>query len=451
MSEVYEDFGGKRPKDEKKVKPKAKANKKEKPPVKPAVKPEPEREVRRDAVQHSSVQHSSAKHSSIAQFSAGGYELHHIGVLDGIRAVAILIVVWFHFWQQSWIMPVAGPVNLDWLPRNGAIMVDMMILLSGFCLFLPYAREMVYGERAAGTADFYVKRVARIAPSYYIAVAVALVIALIAGEYGNIGGMFGDLIPHIFFLHNWFPAASQMTHLNGVLWTVGVEVQFYLLFPLIVKYFKKNPMITYWAMVLVGLVSSWLIGHNFAVIDQSYWLNNTFTFASVYANGILGAYVYVAMTKDRKRNRAEGIFFTAAALACIWLYKILCQSRMSYISETKWQVDYRYLLSLVFLVFTVSTVLSARWFRAVWDNAVMRFLAEISFNLYIWHQYISVKLKDFHIPRYEGDVPPNMVGDTAWQWQYFIVCIVLSLAVATFMTYVVERPLAKLIRKRFSQ
>ena len=49
-----------------------------------------------------------------------------IGPLDGIRAVAVLMVVWYHFWQQSWLMPVAGPVNLDWMPRNGAICVDLM-------------------------------------------------------------------------------------------------------------------------------------------------------------------------------------------------------------------------------------------------------------------------------------------------------------------------------------
>ena len=41
------------------------------------------------------------------------YEIHHIGVLDGIRALAVLVVVWFHFWQQSWIMPHIGDVSLD--------------------------------------------------------------------------------------------------------------------------------------------------------------------------------------------------------------------------------------------------------------------------------------------------------------------------------------------------
>ncbi len=75
------------------------------------------------------------------------YEITHIGVLDGIRVLAIGLVAWYHFWQQSWLMPITENVNLDWLVRNGAILVDMMIVLSGFCLFLPYAREMVYGVK----------------------------------------------------------------------------------------------------------------------------------------------------------------------------------------------------------------------------------------------------------------------------------------------------------------
>lgn len=381
----------------------------------------------------------------------GDYELHHIGVLDGIRAVAILVIVWYHFWQQSWIMPVIGPVNLDWLPRNGSILVDMMILLSGFCLFLPYARQMVYGERTDSIGAFYIKRVARIAPSYYVAVIIALIIALVAGEYTGGSEILKDLIPHLTFLHNWFDVSLQGTHLNGVLWTVAVEVQFYILFPFLARFFMKKPFVTYWGMTLVGLISSFLISYQFGTINQGLFVNNTLTFASVYANGMLGAWAYVSMTKNRERRPAEGAFFTAAALACIWLFKILCEHRMTYGSETKWQVDYRYLLSLVFLVFLVSTIMASGWFRVIWDNRVMRFLAGISFNLYICHQYIAVKLKDMRVPPWEGDVPPNQLGDTGWQWRYMILCVTASFAVAIAMTYLVEKPAARLIRNIYSK
>lgn len=376
------------------------------------------------------------------------YELRQIGVLDGVRVVAILLVVWYHFWQQSWIIPVAGPVNLDWLVRNGAIAVDMMILLSAFCLFLPYARNMVYGGEYPSTEDFYWRRIARIAPSYYVILFIVLFLfAIPMNEYAGVSEMLQDLIPHLVFLHNWFPASSVFTHLNGAMWTVGVIVQFYVVFPLLAKAFHRKPLVTYGAMTLVGLVSSFLISSNFDNLNQMLYVNNTLTFFSVYANGMLGAWLYVSWTKEHKRTRQEGIFFTLIALTCLWVFKILCEHRTYSGSEAKWQLDYRYLLSLVFLVLIISIILSARWFRVLWDNKVMHFLAGISFNLYLCHQYVAVKLKEFHIPFWEGDTPPNQLGDEVWQWKYLLLCIVVSFVVAVAMTYLVEKPVAKWIRK----
>ena len=83
---------------------------------------------------------------------------NRIGVLDGIRAIAIGMVVWFHFWQQTWLTPYLRipteytkyigitEINLAGWVRYGFIFVDMMILLSEFCNFYPYARSIVLGE-----------------------------------------------------------------------------------------------------------------------------------------------------------------------------------------------------------------------------------------------------------------------------------------------------------------
>lgn len=373
------------------------------------------------------------------------YEIHHIGVLDGIRALAVLVVVWFHFWQQSWIMPHIGDVSLGWIPRTGYLMVDMMIFMSGFCLFLPYARKMVYGERAQSVSEFYVKRAARILPSYYIAVAVALVFALAMGAYASNQNMLKDLFAHIFLVHNFFPETYVMTQLNGVLWTVAVEAQFYLFFPLYAKAFQKKPILTYLGMIAIGLSSSYLIGQNFDTINQSLYVNHVLTFAGVYANGLLAAWLYMVITKNRKRKTVEGVAGMVTACACVYVYYLLTTQLQASDNGQKWQVENRFLLSLLFMVFVLAVIFSARWFRKIFDNRIMVFLAGISYNLYIWHQYIAVKLKEFRIPFWEGDTPPNQSGDTVWQWQYMILCIILSLLVATAMTYLVERPLAKKI------
>lgn len=388
--------------------------------------------------------HTASFTASDVTFS--GYETNHIPVLDGLRTVAILIVVWFHFWQQSWLMPIVGGFNLDWLPRNGAILVDFMILLSGFCLFLPYAREMAYGERAPKASTFYKKRAARIMPSYYVSILIVLFcFALPLGEFATAKDFWKDFVPHVFFVHNFFPESHIYTKLNGALWTVAVEVQFYLLFPLLARWFQKRPVLTYVGMVAVGLMSSSWISNHYDTLNQSMYVNHTLTFTSVFANGMLGAWAYITMTKDRQRNKAEETFFFLLAIGGMWLFKIMCEHRMRYRSATLWQVDYRYLLSLLFLLILFGAVMSGRYLQWLLGNRIMKFLAGISFNLYICHQYIAVRLKQFRIPYWEGDTPPNQLGDKPWMWKYLILCIVVSFVVAVAMTYLVEKPLAKWI------
>ena len=206
-------------------------------------------------------------------------------------------------------------------------------------------------------------------------------------------------------------------------------------------------MVTYWCMTAVGILSSLYISKHWDTLNQGMVVNQTLTFASVYANGMLGAWLYVAMTKGRQKNHAESICWTFIALVSVGIYKVMCENNINYAAGSRWQVDNRYLLSLVFLLFVMSVMMSVDWFRKIWDNRVMRFLAAISYNLYICHQFISVKLKTMHIPAWSGETPPNELGDKPWMWKYFLLCIGLSLLVATAMTYLVERPAAKLIMR----
>lgn len=380
------------------------------------------------------------------------YQLHHIDVLDGVRAISILIVVWFHFWQQSWLMPIVGDFNIDWIPRNGALWVDMLILLSGFCLFLPYAHSMVYLEEAPATSSFYVKRATRILPSYYFnLIIVFFFFALPLGEYNNSRIMWKDILSHLTFVHNLSYDTLIGTRLNGVLWTVALEVQFYLLFPLLAKWFQKRPILTYSGMTLLGIISSAFICNHFPSLNQSLYVNYPLTFFSVFANGMLGAWVYVAITKEKKTLPAEQFFYIVMTLCGLLLFKILCDHHTAFPNGQQWQVKYRFVLSLVFLLILFGILMAQHFFRYLLGNPIMKFLAGISFNLYIWHQYIAVRLKEFRIPYWEGSTPPNQLGDKPWMWKYLLLCIVLSLLAALLTTYLIEKPLSGLILKWYHQ
>ncbi|MBE6865405.1 MAG: acyltransferase [Ruminococcaceae bacterium] len=388
----------------------------------------------------------SEKKLASDNITANTYRQGHIDVLDGIRAVTVLIIVWFHFWQQSWIMPIYKNINLDWIPRNGAILVDMMILLSGFCLFLPYAKEMVYGTKTVPAKDFYIKRIARIFPSYYLCVAICLFcFALPLKEYSGSEFMIKDLLARIFFFSNFSLDTLFGTKLNGALWTVCVEVQFYILFPFIARFFQKKPIVTYTIMVLISIASCGIININSVNINTWLYAHNSFTYSCVFANGMLGAWIYIAITKYLKQNKLLDITSAVMAVTGLYLYKLMCHSRMQSDDIYKWQIDNRFALSLVYLLIVFSILMGQRIFNPLLGNKVMRFFAGISYNLYIWHQYISVKLKEFRIPYWEGTVAPNQLNDQPWMWKYLIICIAVSLLVAVFMTYCVEKPAAKFI------
>jgi peptidoglycan/LPS O-acetylase OafA/YrhL len=86
-------------------------------------------------------------------------------------------------------------------------------------------------------------------------------------------------------------------------------------------------------------------------------------------------------------------------------------------------------------------------YRRIFSNKLAVFLSTISFNLYIWHQFLCTAFKKNHIPYYEGDTPPNELGDTAWMWKLLILSFAAAFAAAIAATYLIERPASRLIMK----
>lgn len=366
-----------------------------------------------------------------------------IPALDGLRALMVLIVISFHIWQQSWLTPsipwFGRRISLDFLLRSGYIWVDGMLLLSGFLLYLPYAQR---GRALPSTRQFYRRRFFRIVPTYLLNLLVVfLVVALPERRYATPSAATRDILAHVTFTHNLFPFSYVNTPLNGALWTLAVEVQFYLLFPLLARAFRRMPVVTYLGMAGVAFGYRAWVG---TLPDTSLYFNQLPAFLDVYANGFVAAGVYVSMRRLKEDGWSRVLMTVCAGLAVYGLLA-LCRAQAAEKGGAlirMGQMNRRFLLSVLLSVLMLGTSLGLGGVRLLLGNRVTRFLAEISFQMYMWHQVLAIQLRTWGIPASEFTLP-NQMGDRVWQRSYVLLCYLGAFAISVLVTYLIEQPIAR--------
>jgi len=269
------------------------------------------------------------------------------------------------------------------------------------------------------------------------------VFAIPGREYGSFAEGFWDVISHLTFTSIFSYDTYHYTKLNVVLWTLIVEIQFYMLFPLISHFFRKNPIGTFLVMFGMGIF------YRFYMImpleNVNLYFNQLPAFLDVYAMGMMGALFYVAYAKYFKKKREMSFVFTIIAIGvCVVLYRIIDDfSTLTYNAVIgKVQMSYRNSLSALNLLLILSTACAMSWWKWLFANKLMGFLAMISYNYYIWHQFIAIKFRLWNIP-FSAYEFPNRQGQLSWQLRYTFLVVMTSVALAAFITYFWERPFTK--------
>ena len=377
----------------------------------------------------------------------------HIPELNGLRVLLVFIVSWYHFWQQSWLAPQVGSYSLDYLVRSGYMPVDGTILLSGFLLFLPYARSMLLDEPMPDRRWFYRRRVMRIVPSFYfLTITMLLGVALPWGMYSSLQNLVKDVFMHMSFTFTFDRYTYMSTPLGGASWTLVIEMQAYLLFPFMAKAAMRKPATTLLGMTaLAWLWRGWCL---WAYTDYGMVVNQLPSFLDVYALGMAAALAYVRLTQlwqRVKRPLLWELLATAIVAACLVALEKLLHSQAYYQGSIQaGQLIHRFPQAAWLVLLVVALPFTVLPLRKLMGNRLMGFLAGISMNYYLWHQNLAVHLKRLNIP-YSSYELPNQAGDKPWQYQYTFLCFGLSLLVAVLATYLVEKPCARLLKRLFEK
>lgn len=366
-------------------------------------------------------------------------------VLHGFRVLFIFLVGNFHIWQQSWLWPGfrwnGQVISLDFLARAGYVFVDGMVLISALLLFLPYVREQYLGHKPTPLKTWYVKRFARLIPSYYACVLILFFFYMYPkGRYGlNIDFAWKDLSYHLLLLHTFDAKTYFSTNLGAGLWTIVILAQGYLFMPHFVPWIRKKPLFLLLGMFLLGNAFRYLV-LQFPVPEIRFWMNQLPAFLDIYALGYAMALLFVTVEKSSLEEHIH-LGFRLLSTICFFVvlygityllkYQASAQGHdMLMINQVRTRLPFELLFALA-IVFASYAIKPLIWLLS---NKLMVFLSTISYNFYIWHQVLAVELR---INLFDTDY---MRSNNGLQMAFTLLCWSLAILLSAFMTYYVEKP-----------
>ncbi len=319
--------------------------------------------------------------------------------VDGLRAMAMLMVYGCHMYMfaqnPELVMPVLGhPVDVFHFLRFPT--VDMFMVLSGFCLFLPVCKT----EKALQKwhwQEFYKRRVRRIALPYYAAILysiglpyVLVILYQLLNQPANWPPLEapGVYLAFLLFAHTLF--LSTFGHINGALWSMGLEAQFYLMFPLVIWGYRRFGMRIVWGMIAVSIVYRMIAADITAPMSENAQFLAAAFFLGRWMQFALGMGAAKLVVNYRQAGREwSAAWGTGAVLGAVALFSVTCMTT----PDLSWVQSL--LLGLAFSGLTIALAISKTPLRALFENRFMTWLGYISYSLYLLHWPTGYYLSEF--------------------------------------------------------
>jgi peptidoglycan/LPS O-acetylase OafA/YrhL len=336
--------------------------------------------------------------------------------LDGLRAFAALSVLLYH--ALAWLGTVTVVFGFDvtfvWFYTESG--VDLFFVLSGFLLFLPYARAILSGRALPSARLFYKRRALRILPAYWTCLFLLVVLNLSA--YLTPLGL-KNIAAHLVLLHDEFPPLNRT--IEGPFWTLAVEAQFYLLLPLIAWIIARLVGDTRSVGKLLGCVVgfialqlAWREVEAIIAVREATMPHTLATisglalrvldgaqgkFLEVFGLGMLCAVIYVAanerlMLAAQTMRRLGFVLLGCSIAAYVILAPIVVAKRDLILAPPPEAMEPRgletvfgpFVIGLGYGALLLAVLWGPRLLRAVFEAGPLRFVGLISYSLYLWHE-----------------------------------------------------------------
>jgi peptidoglycan/LPS O-acetylase OafA/YrhL len=315
--------------------------------------------------------------------ASGRSAASRVDYLDGLRGLACLLVVIYHCYTTlHWhlYLPLPGHFDLASLEFLGYTGVNLFLVLSGICLFLPVVRK----DGILNVRDFAIRRCWRIIPPYYAALIVVLLYIWVARLDYRPTYYIAALATHFLFIHNLFYAYTK--GIIGPAWTLALEAQWYVVFPLLVVAYRLFP--PRWVLLSTLLVSA---AFRVAAIPLFHPTQSSSVFFSImgslpsrifeFSLGMfIAGYLARPKSKEYRLTRWDWVWLAAAAAQILWLAYV----GLSKIGPRTWPfTDAAY--GILFAGLTLLAAKSASAAYRVFTSKAAMWLGTISYSIYLIH------------------------------------------------------------------
>lgn len=344
--------------------------------------------------------------------------------IDGLRAIAIIVVLFYH--------AAFGFLGRhDWFAR-GDIGVDVFFVISGYLITTLILKEL----RESGSfdfANFYDRRARRIMPVLFVVILAFFPVAFHTLASTELASYLESIISTVFFGSNfyfyheigeYYPDSSAVGPFIHT-WSLAIEEQFYLVFPLIllvsVRYFPRYTLSIFIVLFLLSLQFAEFIGETHPVFNYFLLVSR---FWELLAGAILA---YLEIEYGRVRHRVlNAVMPVVGCFMILWFLLLFDDSPVHPGFSTSIPV-----LGTAFIIaFSTGEDLVGRILRTPPFVAI----GKISYSLYLWHMPVFIFFNEL------WPHPSNM-DRVGW--------IVLSITLATASYFLVEQPFRN--RKFISQ
>ncbi|MDC9824003.1 acyltransferase [Devosia sp. ZB163] len=382
---------------------------------------------------------------------------------DFLRAAACLTVLFHHLAQRmSWRDDLTW---MEWFrpfAQMGTFGVAMFFVLSGFLLARPFWQALDKGEAMPSLRTYAIRRAARILPGFWLALAVTFVLSITVFGFRLDSQLVLRFLAGFFTVADWHWVTLFPVEVNGPLWSISFEVTSYVLLPLcfVLLFWMAGWLGQGWqsrlawiGVIALALFAHWLFaryyrvdmrerGWDYGLIGGAkYWMPryNPFAFFAMFAVGALAAGIQVRWARHR-----NFVFDVLALAALAWgMERIMFQMGMRNGDSWGWLgVPYGFPWFVLACGLFLAAAPSSAMLGRLLDNPAARYVARISFGIYVWHYPVLELVRIFWDPQIDH-------GAATEPMRFLITSTLITLitiVVAHLSYYMLEEPVIRWAR-----